>query len=181
MLLSAQDSILLIVDAQEKLLPAIHQRDNVTSRMRWLAEIALQLDIPVLITEQYPKGLGYTVSALQEIIESARVVEKTHFSAMQEQSFRDVLSEYNKSQVVIMGMETHVCVLQTALDMKAEGYQVYLPYDCVGSRRPSDKETAIDRIRDNRADIITSEMAAFEWLHKSGTDTFRHISRNWLK
>lgn len=181
MLLSSQDSLLLIVDAQEKLLPAIHQRDNVTSRMRWLAEIALQLDIPVLITEQYPKGLGYTVSALQEIIESARVVEKTHFSAMQEQSFHDVLSEYNKKQVVIMGMETHVCVLQTALDMRSEGYQVYLPSDCVGSRRPNDKDTAIERMRNNRVDIITSEMAAFEWLHKSGTDTFRHISRNWLK
>ena len=181
MLLSAKDSVLLIVDAQEKLLPAIHQRDNVTSRMRWLAEIALQLDIPILITEQYPKGLGYTVSALQEIIESARVIEKTHFSALQEDSFRDVLREYNKKQVVIMGMETHVCVLQTALDMKAEGYQVYLPSDCVGSRRPNDKDTAIARMRDNRVDIITSEMAAFEWLHKSGTDTFRHISRNWLK
>ncbi len=181
MLLSAKNSVLLIVDAQEKLLPAIHQRDNVTSRMRWLAEIALQLDIPILITEQYPKGLGYTVSSLQEIIESARVIEKTHFSALQEDSFRDVLREYNKKQVVIMGMETHVCVLQTALDMKAEGYQVYLPSDCVGSRRPNDKDTAIARMRDNRVDIITSEMAAFEWLHKSGTDTFRHISRNWLK
>ncbi|HAD48794.1 MAG: hydrolase [Idiomarinaceae bacterium] len=181
MLLSSKDSILLIVDAQEKLLPAIHQRDNVTSRMRWLAEIALQLDIPVLITEQYPKGLGYTVSALQEIIESARVVEKTHFSAMQEQSFRDVLSDYDKKQVVIMGMETHVCVLQTAIEMKQEGYQVFLPSDCVGSRRPNDKDSAITRMRDNNVEIITSEMAAFEWLHKSGTDTFRHISRNWLK
>ena len=181
MLLNATDSILLIVDAQEKLLPAIHQRDNVTSRMRWLAEIALQLDVPVLITEQYPKGLGYTVSALQEIIESARVVEKTHFSAMQEQSFRDVLNEYNKKQVVVMGMETHVCVLQTAIEMKQAGYQVFLPSDCVGSRRANDKETAIERMRDSRIDVITSEMAAFEWLHQSGTDTFRHISRNWLK
>ncbi|RUO76190.1 hydrolase [Idiomarina seosinensis] len=181
MLLSAENSLLLIVDAQEKLLPAIHQRDNVTSRMRWLSEIALQLSLPVLITEQNPKGLGYTVPNLQEIIESARVVEKTHFSAMKEESFREVLSEYNKNQVVVMGMETHVCVMQTAMEMKAEGYQVFLPSDCVGSRRPNDKETAIERLRNNGVHIITSEMAAFEWLEKSGTDTFRHISRNWLK
>ena len=100
---------------------------------------------------------------------------------MQEQSFRDVLSDYDKKQVVVMGMETHVCVLQTAIEMKQEGYQVFLPSDCVGSRRPNDKDSAITRMRDNNVEIITSEMAAFEWLHKSGTDTFRHISRNWLK
>lgn len=181
MLLSADDSILLIVDAQEKILPAIHQRDDVTSRMRWLAEIALQLHVPVVITEQYPKGLGYTVSSLQDIIESARVVEKTHFSAMREDNFRDVMSDYQRKQVVIMGMETHVCVLQTALDMQQQGYDVFLPSDTVGSRRVNDKTTAIDRMRQVGVDIITSEMAAFEWLEKSGTDTFRHISRNWLK
>ncbi len=181
MLLSAQDSLLLIVDAQERLLPAIHQRDVVTSRMRWLGEIAMQLDVPILITEQYPKGLGYTVSALQDIIEAGRVVEKTHFSALKEQTFRDVLSEYNKKHIVIMGMETHVCVMQTAIDMQNAGYQVFLPSDTVGSRRPTDKECAIERMRNSGIEIITSEMAAFEWLEKSGTDTFRHISRNWLK
>ncbi len=99
MLLSAKDSLLLIVDAQEKLLPAIHQRDVVTSRMRWLGEIAMQLDLPILITEQYPKGLGYTVDSLQDIIEAARVVEKTHFSALRDDTFRDVLSEYKKKHV----------------------------------------------------------------------------------
>ncbi|KPD21939.1 hydrolase [Idiomarina abyssalis] len=181
MLLSAKDSLLLIVDAQERLLPAIHQRDVVTSRMRWLGEIAMQLDLPILITEQYPKGLGYTVDSLQEIIEAARVVEKTHFSALRDDTFRDVLSEYNKKHVVIMGMETHVCVLQTAIELQESGYQVFLPADTVGSRRPTDKESAIERMRSAGVEIITSEMAAFEWLEKAGGDTFRHISRNWLK
>tara|TARA_B100000700_G_C14608531_1_gene652482 strand:+ start:105 stop:650 length:546 start_codon:yes stop_codon:yes gene_type:complete len=181
MLLKRDESIILVVDAQERITPAIHQRDVVTSRMRWLGEIALQLDVPVLITEQYPKGLGYTVSALQEIIEAARVVEKTHFSAWREPTFQEVVKEYDKKQIVIMGMETHVCVMQTAIDLAAQGYEVFLPTDTVGSRRPNDKETAIARMREAGVQIVTSEMVAFEWLEKSGTDTFRHISKNWLK
>lgn len=181
MLLNSNNTLVLIVDAQERILPAIHQRDGVVSRMRWLGEICDELSIPILITEQYPKGLGYTIESLTEVLSHARVVEKTHFSALREPVFREVLNEYQAKQIVIMGMETHVCVMQTALDLLAEGYQVYVPVDAVGSRRPADKDAALKRMESHGAELITTEMAPFEWLEKSGTDTFRHISRNWLK
>ncbi|MGM0481072.1 MAG: hydrolase [Pseudomonadota bacterium] len=181
MLLSAKDSLLLIVDTQEKLFPAIHQHDDILARVRWLAEVALQFSIPIVVTEQYPKGLGYSVAALNEVIQAAQVVEKTHFSAMKQPGFFSLLEDYQKKQVVVIGMEAHVCVLQTALDIKAQQYDVFLASDCVGSRRSSDKDAGVERMRNNGINIITSEMAAFEWLEKSATDTFRHISRNWLK
>lgn len=181
MLLSAKESLLLIVDAQEKLLPVIHHYDQVSARIRWLAEVALQLEVPLLITEQYPKGLGYSLPNLKEVVEAAEVIEKTHFSAMKEEGFAGVLEQYGKRQIVVIGMEAHVCVLQTALDIKAQGYDVFLATDCIGSRRPADKDAGIERMRDNGVNIITSEMAALEWVEKSATETFRHISRNWLK
>ncbi|WP_417685975.1 hydrolase [Pseudidiomarina gelatinasegens] len=181
MLMQADQSVLVIVDAQEKLAPVIHQRDQLIVRMRWLGEIANELDVPVLVTEQYPKGLGLSVDALSGVIENAQVIEKMHFSAMQEPNFTSALSEQNRSQVILMGMETHVCILQTALDLIADDYQVFVVEDAVGSRRDSDKQTALNRLRQEGVVIISSEMAAYEWLHRSGTDQFRHITKNWIR
>ncbi|RZQ55886.1 hydrolase [Pseudidiomarina tainanensis] len=181
MLMKADQSVLVIVDAQEKLAPVIHQRDQLIARMRWLGEIANELDVPVLVTEQYPKGLGISVDDLSGVIENAQVIEKLHFSAVQEPNFVNAINEINRSQVILMGMETHVCILQTALDLIADDYQVFVVEDAVGSRRDSDKQTALKRMRQEGVVIISSEMAAYEWLYRSGTDQFRHITKNWIR
>lgn len=180
-LLQQHQSVVVIVDVQDKLAPVIHQRDQVLGRIRWLGEISNELDVPVVVTEQYPKGLGFTVPELSRVIEHARVVEKLHFSAMQQDTFAEALSELARPQVLLMGMETHVCILQTAADLLAAGYRVFVVEDAVGSRRDSDKQTALHRLRQFGAQIISSEMAAYEWLHQSGTDTFRHITKNWIR
>lgn len=181
MLLQAEQSVLVIIDVQEKLAPVIHQRDQLIARIRWLGEIAQELGLPSVVTEQYPKGIGYTVNDLAGVIESARVVEKLHFSAMQEAEFVEELTEIGRRQVVLMGMEAHVCVLQTAIEMAQQGYQVFIVEDAVGSRRDSDKQAALSRLKQLGITVITSEMAAWEWLHKSGTDQFRHITKNWIR
>lgn len=181
MLLRAEDTVVLIIDVQQKLAPVIHQSDKVVARVRWLGEIANELNVPILVTEQYPKGLGISVDELAGVIENAQVIEKMHFSAMQEPNFTSALADMERNQVVLMGMETHVCILQTAIDLISTGKQVYVVEDAVSSRRDSDKQAALHRLRQAGAIIITSEMAAYEWLHRSGTDTFRHITKNWIR
>lgn len=99
---------------------------------------------------------------------------------MQEPNFTSALADMDRNQVVLMGMETHVCILQTAIDLISTGKQVYVVEDAVSSRRDSDKQAALHRLRQAGAIIITSEMAAYEWLHRSGTDTFRHITKTGL-
>lgn len=181
MLLQLDQSAVVIIDVQEKLAPVIHQRDQVIARIRWLGEIANELNVPIVVTEQYPKGLGISVDDLSKVIENARVVEKMHFSAWQEPNFVEAIKEVDRKQVLLIGMETHVCVLQTAIDMLAQGYNVVVVEDAVGSRRDSDKQAALRRLQQVGVTIITTEMAAYEWLHRSGTDTFRHITKNWIR
>lgn len=181
MLLTRENSTLVIIDTQEKLAPVVNQRDQLIARMRWLGEIANELNVPILVTEQYPKGLGISVSDLERVIENARVIEKMHFSAMQEPLFVDALNEQQKKQVLLMGMEAHVCILQTAVDLVQQGYQVYVVEDAAGSRRDTDKRTAMARLRQLGVQVVTSEMVAYEWLHRSGTDQFRHITKNWIR
>lgn len=180
-LLSIDSSAVVIVDVQEKLAPVINQRDQLIARMRWLGEIANELQVPLLVTEQYPKGLGYTVNELSGVIENARVVEKMHFSSLQSEPFVAALEELDRKQIVLMGMEAHVCILQTAVDLAIQGYQVFVVDDAVGSRRDNDKQVALTRMRQLGIQVITSEMAAYEWLHRSGTDQFRHITKNWIR
>ncbi|MFC0446196.1 hydrolase [Pseudidiomarina halophila] len=181
MLLNAADSVVVIVDVQEKLAPVVHQYDHLIARMRWLGEIANELNVSIVVTEQYPKGLGISVDDLSAVIENAHVIEKLHFSAWQESNFTDVLQQQEKRQVVLMGMEAHVCILQTAIDLKQAGYEVFVVADAVGSRRDSDKQAALARLRQLDVQIVTSEMVAYEWMHRSGTDTFRHITKNWIR
>lgn len=181
MLLDASDSLIVFVDVQEKLAPVIHQRDQLIGRMRWLGEIANELSLSILVTEQYPKGLGISVDDLSGVIENSTVIEKTHFSAWQEPAFVDAVKASGKRQIILLGMEAHVCILQTAIDMKTDGFSVYVAEDAVGSRRESDKQAGLQRMRQYGIEVITTEMAAYEWLHRSGNDTFRHITKNWIR
>lgn len=181
MLLQADQSVLVIIDIQGNLAQAIDQGAAAIARVQWLAEIAQELSLPILITEQYPRGLGHTVAALQAIARTALVVEKSHFSAMQEPHFVSALAGLKRRQVVLCGMETHVCVLQTAVELQAAGYQVFLVEDGCGSRRSSDKQAALRRLTELGVQHVTSEMAAFEWLHDSATPQFKKISKHWLR
>ncbi|MCL5050827.1 hydrolase [Aliidiomarina maris] len=180
-LIQRDQSVLCVVDVQQRLAPAIVNVAALIERHQWLLAIANQLLVPVVYTEQYPQGLGPTVNELNGLLASAQKLEKTHFSAYAEQHVREYFSQTKRQQIVLTGTETHVCVLQTALDMQAQGFKVFVVEDAVGSRRESDKRLALQRLRDNGCQIVSSEMVAFEWLHRSATDEFKHISRNFLR
>lgn len=181
MLMRAENSCLLVVDLQERLLPAIHEHERVLENTAWLMQIAGELEVPILVSEQYPRGLGHTEPRLLQIALSAPVMEKVHFSCAQSPACRAQFVETGRQQYVIVGTEAHVCVLQTALGLLAEGYGVFVVTDAVSSRRAEDARLALERMRQAGVQIVCREMVAFEWLGEAGTDRFRDISRRLLK
>ena len=180
MLIKSEQSLLLLIDLQERLAPAIDDIDAVLRHNRWLVEIAQHLRVPVAATVQYPIGLGPMDADLMALVPPAQVVEKIHFSAVADGCLAGI-REFARPQIVLTGTETHVCVLQTALDLLALGKEVFIVAEAVGSRRASDKELALGRLRQAGCRIVSREMVAFEWLHKAGSDIFRKISRDYLR
>ncbi|MBI4987867.1 MAG: hydrolase [Rhodocyclales bacterium] len=180
MLMNRDQSALLVIDIQERLLPHIHEGQAVLDNAVWLVKLAQRLGVPVMLSEQYPKGIGHTVAVLRELTLSAAVAEKLHFSCVEAKCL-DGLPGGERTQVVVAGTESHVCVLQTVLDLRAQGKEVFVVADAVGSRRPADKALALERMRSHGIDIVSREMVAFEWLGQAGTDEFREISREFLR
>jgi nicotinamidase-related amidase len=174
MLLSAERSVLLLLDLQQRLMPAIHDGDRVVARAARLAEAALLLDVPAVATEQYPAGLGPTVAPLAGYARAT--MAKTRFSAAAEPGFAALLPAGTR-EVVIAGVETHVCVLQTVLELLGSRHRVILVADATGSRDPADHRAAVDRARQHGAEVVTSEMVLFEWLRDARHPSFRQVHK----
>lgn len=177
MLLDARQSILLVVDIQERLVPAIHEADRVIARARTLLSAATTLDLPVVLSEQYPKGLGPTVPAIREAMAGVQPFEKVHFSCAAAPGFRELIAAFDRSQVVLAGIEAHVCVLQTALGLSQCGVTPFVVADATSSRDPWQADLAHARLRQAGLPLISTEMALFEWMHQAGTPAFKAISR----
>jgi nicotinamidase-related amidase len=180
MLIDANRSLLLLIDLQERLAPAIHDIEEVLRHNLWLVRLARRLSVPVAATVQYPTGLGSTLPAIAACLEPADIVEKIHFSAVAEGCLNS-LSAFTRPQVIITGTEAHVCVLQTALDLRTSGKEVFIVAEAVGSRHPVDRALALERMRQEGCRIVSREMVAFEWLRRAGTDLFREVSRDFLR
>jgi nicotinamidase-related amidase len=180
MLLDAQRSSLLAIDLQERMLPAVADNGELLRNCEWLVRAAQKIGIPVAAIEQYPKGLGPVVAVIGELLPPDAVGRKTCFSSVAAKCLAE-LPGSDRAQVVIVGVEAHVCVLQTALDLYHEGKEVYVVADCVGSRRHADRDLAIARMRQEGVRIVSREMAVFEWLGEANTALFRAISREFLK
>lgn len=173
MLITREHSLLLVVDVQAKLAPAIFEAEAaVANNVRLLAGAA-QLGIPRYISEQYVRGLGPSVAAIREAAGDARFFEKLHFSCTGEPGVLDMLRATGRRQIILTGMETHVCVLQTAFGLVAAGFSVFLVADAASSRTPENRALAIERMRAGGVRVVTTEMVLFEWLNKAGTDEFR--------
>lgn len=181
MLLDKNNSQLLVIDIQSRLAPAIHKGEEVIKQACWVIEVARQLNVPITATEQYPKGIGTTVEEVKQLLKPEEILQKMHFSAMQEAEIAQHLASKNKQQVVVLGTEAHVCVLQTAAELLGAGYEVFLVAEALGSRKKSSKKLALKRLKQQGAQVITREMLAFEWLHVSGTEEFKHLIRNYIK
>src|SRR5579872_4903399 len=171
-LLSRAESRLLIVDVQEKLVPKIVHLDRMLANCRMLIQGARIAGVPVFSTEQYPKGLGPTVSQLGELLEAP--AQKLRFSCAETLAWGLAAEAAdNRFQIVVAGMEAHVCVLQTVLDLLGAGFQVFVAADAVSSRTELDWKIALDRMATGGATIVTSESVLFEWCEVSGTPEFK--------
>lgn len=155
-------------------MPTIANAADIVSSMNFLQQSAGILGVPTVISEQYPQGLGSTVPQVRSCSENAVVFEKVRFSAALE--FQQHV-ELERHQVVIVGIETHVCVLQTAFELKAAGYEVFVVQDAVSSRHPADARGALQRLRQHGISTPVSESVTFEWCERAGTDLFRQISK----
>jgi nicotinamidase-related amidase len=174
--IGAAESVLVVVDMQDRLLPAMAEPDAVAGRCATLMQAARRLDVPMLVSEQYPKGLGRTVAPLAALMPNDARVEKTHFSCMREPGFAERLGALGRRQVTLCGIETHVCVLQTALDLAGRGYQVSVVADAVGSRKQRDHDAGLRRMEHDDVSVMTTEMVVFEWLERAGTAAFKELS-----
>ena len=184
MLMNRDDSVLLVVDVQERLLPVIHDWQRLLDNVMWLVQLAQQLGVPVMASEQYPRGLGSTHADLRALLPGQGIVAKQHFSCvaagMFEPSQPRVLGA-ERRQVVVCGIESHVCVLQTVLELREQGRQVFVVADAVSSRDPASKTLALERMRQQEIEVVTREMGAFEWLKQAGTPLFKEISSQFLR
>lgn len=180
MLMNRRDCSLLVVDIQARLLPHVDECEQVLAHALWLIEIARLAGVPVVITEQNPAKLGPTEPALMAAASESQRVEKLHFSAATCGCLAHTEVEH-RPQVVICGMEAHVCVLQTAMGLARQGRQVFVVADAVGSRSAADKQLALARMAGRGIEVVSREMVAFEWLEQAGTDLFREVSRNFLR
>ena len=175
MLIRRPDSLLLVVDIQQKLAPAIHDSERVVANSVRLLDGARQLGVPAFVSEQYIKGLGPSLEAIRTAAVDARFFEKTHFSCAAEPGVIDLLRAAKRPQVILTGTEAHVCVLQTAFGLLAAGFEVYLVADAASSRTPENRSAAVERMRAAGIGIVTTDMVLSEWLHQAGTDDFRQL------
>lgn len=181
MLLNKDDSILLLIDIQEKLIPFIFNTEQCLSRAEWLLKLANKMEVPVLASEQYPKGLGFTVPALKSHISKDQCIEKVHFSCVQAPDFIPRLTQQKRNQIILFGIEAHVCVLQTALELKTAGFEVFVVVDAVGSRTEIDYKYGLKRMKQAGIQLITGEMVFFEWLRQSNVPDFKALSKAFLQ
>jgi nicotinamidase-related amidase len=174
------NTVVALIDMQERLLNAFPEatREAVTKSARTLLLGGQVLGLPVVVSEQYPKGLGPTLADLREAMGPAfRPIEKLVFSCGRSPEFRTALAATARRDVIVAGVEAHVCVLQTVLDLTADGYRVYIPADAVASRRASDADRALALMQQAGAIVGTTELFLFHLLERAGTDEFKQISR----
>lgn len=166
---------LLVVDIQERLLPAIYRKEQIARNASRLAQGAASLGIPILATEQYRKGLGPTIPEVAGAIPGFAPIEKLAFSACGAAGFLDDLRGRGLKDIIVCGMECHVCVCQTCLDLLDHGFRPFVVADAVSSRTPQNHRMGLDRMQSSGVIIVSLEMALFELLERAGTDEFKRV------
>jgi len=174
-LLDRNRSALVLIDVQERLFPHVFEHQRVLARMDLLLFAANLLQIPLLLTEQYPRGLGNTIEEIRKVIPKAQPLTKMDFSCVPAPGFKEQLSSLRRDQIVVAGIETHICVAQTALDLASQGERVFVVADATSSRRPLDAQIALQRLDQSGLTVTTAEAVVFEWLRCAGTEEFKAI------
>lgn len=179
MLIDGPKTSLLLVDVQERLLPAMAAPDDVLKNCSILLKAAQTVEVPVLVSEQYPKGLGPTVPPLREALGNAPVFEKLSFSCWRDKPLKAHLIDHHENgrpMVIVAGIEAHVCLLQTCIDLANAGFGVFAVADATSSRAASSAEMAFHRLRQSGIEVVNTEMAVFELLKAAGTADFKTLS-----
>ena len=176
--LSPENSLLVVIDVQDRLLPAIQNQQQIVFNVRRLLEAARVFSVPVVVSEQYPQGLGGTVKELTPYIpEGTAVLSKKSFSIYDNDPIRTEIDSRKRSQIILCGIEAHVCVLQSAFDLLRTGHEVYVVTDAVGSRFIHDQKTALRRCETSGMILTTVESLLFEWCRTAEHPQFKEISR----
>ncbi len=175
--ISKDDAAIVIIDIQERLAAVMKVKDNVIQNCLHIIELAKTYDIPIVLTEQYPKGLGQTVEEIQKAMPEYKPIEKMTFSCCEELSFLNEIKKLNRRTIILTGMETHVCVLQTCISLLKNGYNVHVVKDAVSSRTKENWKTGLEFMRDAGAVITCTEIVLFQVLKIAGTEEFKAISR----
>jgi len=174
-LLKKEKTALLVIDLQEKLLPYVWRRDFVVENLGKMIGTARILDMPVIVTEHYPRGLGATVPEIRELFEDFRPMEKIIFGALDQPEVLAAVESLEVENLLVTGIETHICIAQTALQALREGYRVHVISDAVSSRTEENWKVGIERIRDAGCTVSSTEMAIYELLHRAGTPEFKQV------
>jgi len=177
MRINREQTAFLLIDVQERLYPHIYGHEQLTENLKILIQGLKTLNIPMIVTQQYTMGLGKTIECICQTLGDFQHIEKTAFSCYDEPRVSEELAGLGKKFIIVAGIETHVCVLQTTVDLLAAGYIPVVIEDCVSSRKEQDRKTALQRMAKEGAIISSYESILFELLRFSGTEEFKAISR----
>ena len=176
-MLTVTDSVLLVIDVQEKLFHVMFRKEQLADNLQRLIKGMQVLEVPVLVTEQYPQGLGPTIPEIAQLLAEVKPYPKVNFSCCGDEAFLRAFQQLRRKQVLIAGIESHVCVYQTAADLIAAGYEVYVVSDAVSSRTEKNKDTGIQMMLQSGAKLTGTEAALFELLKVAKGETFKAISQ----
>lgn len=176
-MLVLDNTALCIVDIQGKLAHLVHEKEALFLNVERLIKGAQSLEMPIILTEQYPKGLGPTLPQLSQLMPEVKPIEKITFSCCANDEFSDKVRELGRRQILLAGIETHICIYQTTMDLIEAGFQVHLLADAVSSRTEQNKTIALNRMKDAGAFVTSTEMALFELLHTAEGPKFKAISK----
>jgi len=176
-MLTIENTVLVVIDIQESLARVMHEKDALLENLQKTIKGAGILDIPMIVTEQVPEKLGATIPEISPLLDTVSPISKSSFSCCGEDRFMRELNGMKREQILIAGIESHVCVYQTTVDLIRMGYEVHIVTDCISSRTAGNRALGIERMKDEGARPTSTEMALFELLKVAGGDRFRKISR----
>lgn len=174
-MINEKNSLLMVIDVQEKLLPVIDEYEKMTKRIIETIDAAKEIDIPMILTEHFPDKLGRTDPKIRDYFSEDRIYSKTIVSCCGDETIRNFAKNSDKTEFILIGIEAHICVFQTAMDLLELGKKVYIVEDATSSRDPKSKEIAFQRLRQHGAEIINFEMLIFEWVRGGQHPNFRSM------
>lgn len=174
-LLSREQSVLVVVDLQKSLLKTIKVGQEIADNIKLLVQVAQTLEVPILYTTQNAEKLGGVIPELETLVGDTPVMDKLCFSCAGSDEFMKQLQSLGRAQIVLAGIEAHICILQTALDLVKAGYTIHTPYDAIASRQKRDWKYALLRLSHSGVIVSSVESVIYEWLQEAGTDLFRSV------